>query len=192
MTGSVIGASGHHPQCYQPRNRGTIRPVIRQRNCGRSRKYPPRYRASNSGQLAANIRPVVSQRFSGLSAPLSDGQFGEPRRPLSAPATAVAKAPQCPQSVDAPLSPVNSGKPTGSIRPVTGVAGASLPHHQPQFRSRSGRLRSHQATLGSTVTPGLDGEHRGELHPRAGLHCVWEPGQRWHRSRGNYVRTGEV
>jgi hypothetical protein len=60
-------------------------------------------------------------------------------------------------SVDAPLSPGKSRQIAEStIRPVTGVAGAPLPHHQPQFRSRSGRLHPHQATRGSTVTPGLD------------------------------------
>jgi hypothetical protein len=95
----------------------------------------PRNRAAKSGQPAGDQ----------LSAPLSPSQ----KRP----------------SVRDPLTPryrtVNSGKPTGSIRPVIGVAGAPLPHHQPQFRSRSGRLHPHQATRGSTVTPGLDGEHRG-------------------------------
>jgi hypothetical protein len=32
------------------------------------------------------------------------------------------------------------------VRPVSDVAGAPLPHHRPQFRSRSSRLHPHQAT----------------------------------------------
>jgi hypothetical protein len=158
LSGSEIGASA--PSAELATKSDTIRPAIRQRNCGRSGKYPPRYRASNSGQLAASIRPVVSPAYSGqiaghhpprglaaffweVSAPKSGGEIGEPGETTIRPAIAVAKAPQCPQSVDAPLSPVNSGKPAATIRPVTGVTGAPLPHQRPQFRSHSGRLHPH-------------------------------------------------
>jgi hypothetical protein len=60
---SVIGAPA--PSAELTTKSGTIRPAIRQRNCGRSGKYPPRYRAPNSGQLAASIRPVVFPAYSG-------------------------------------------------------------------------------------------------------------------------------
>jgi hypothetical protein len=63
LPGSVIEASA--PSAELATKSGTIRPAIRQRNCGRSGKYPPRYRASNSGQLAASIRPVISPACSG-------------------------------------------------------------------------------------------------------------------------------
>jgi hypothetical protein len=103
-----------------------------------------------------------------VSAPKSGSQFGEPGESAIRPAIASEFG-------------------EADVRPATGVTGAPLPHHQQQFRSRSGRLHPHQATR----------EHRGELQPRAGrergLHCgeVW-PAMAPYRSRGNYVRSGEV
>jgi hypothetical protein len=127
MTGSVIGASA--PSAELTTKSGTIRPVTDGENCGRSGKYPPRYWASNSGQLAASIRPVVSPAYSGQIAghhpprglaansrresesirpvnairrrPLSGSEFGEPGETTIRPAIAVVKAPQCPY----PLTP---------------------------------------------------------------------------------------
>jgi hypothetical protein len=155
VTGSVIGASA--PSAELATKSGTIHPVTDGENCGRSRKYSPRYWASNSGQLAVSIRPVVSPAYSGqlhhpprglasnsrresirpvntmrrrpvigaaksgqlpgkpTSAPWSRSVFlgsirpeiGQPirgaRESTIRPAIAVAKAPQCPQSVDALL-----------------------------------------------------------------------------------------
>jgi hypothetical protein len=63
VTGSVTGASA--PSAELTTKSGTIRPVTDGENRGRSGKYSPRYRASNSGQLAASIRPVVSPAYSG-------------------------------------------------------------------------------------------------------------------------------
>jgi hypothetical protein len=129
---------------------GTIRPVVSQRIRGESESIrpvnantpAPRYRAVKSGQLAGNQHPPrgLAVFFWEVSAPKSGSEFGEPGETTIRPVIAVAKAPQCPQSVDAPLSPGKSRQIAEStIRPVTGVAGAPLPHQRPQFHSRSGR-----------------------------------------------------
>jgi hypothetical protein len=185
---------GHHP------------PRIRQRNCGRSGKYPPRYRASNSGQLAASIRPVNAMRrrpvigrirasgkpTSGVwqPAPKSGSEFGEPGRAIR-PAIAVAKAPQCPypltpryrrywRTVTAPGNP-HQASTTGGIATASGTAlrMGNLASTVPL----TGQLRPHQrsmANIGTAaftwlITPACDVDQ----HHR-------------HRSRGNYVRSGEV
>jgi hypothetical protein len=166
------------PRHIRDRLQGTIRPVVSQRIRGESESIRPvnamRRRPLSGSEIgAASGKPTSApwsrSVFWEVSAPKSGSEIGEPGESIIRPAIAVAKAPQCPQSVDAPLSPGKSRQIAEStIRPVTGVTGAPLPHHRPQFRSRSGRLHPHQATRGSTVAPGLDGEHRGELHPRAG------------------------
>jgi hypothetical protein len=126
------------PRHIRDRLQGTIRPVVSQRIRGESESIRP--------VNAMRRRPAIGQPIRGAR-----GEHYPPRyrRYESAPVSV---------SVDAPLPPVNSGKPAGSIRPVTDVAGAPLPHQRPQFRSHSGRLHPPQATR----------EHRGELQRRAG------------------------
>jgi len=172
---------------YPPRVRSELAPRYRRRDDGQRNRGIGTIRPVTGRRIRGSwrpvSRPVVSQRFSGLSAPLSGSeigaasgkptsapvvwrffwevsapksgsQFGEPGESIIRPAIAFAKAPQCAQSVDARYRRKKSRQIAEStIRPVTGVAGAPLPHHQPQFRSHSGRLHPHQATA-STVTPG--------------------------------------
>jgi hypothetical protein len=150
-------------------NRGTSEYPPRVRS-----ELAPRYRRRDDGQRnrgsyrETNIRPVVSQCFSGKYPPRNRAaKSGSQGRALSAPAIAVAKTPQCPQSVDAPLSPGKSRQIAEStIRFVSGVTGAPLPHQRPQFRSRSGRLHPHQATaralLRQTWTANTEGNSNRE------------------------------
>jgi hypothetical protein len=100
----------------------------------------------------ANVRPVVSQCFSGKYPPRNRAANSGSQWALSA-----------------PLSPVNSGKPTGTIRPATGVTGAPLPHQA---------TREHQGIASASGTALRTG--------------TWPATGTAHRSRGNYVRTSEA
>jgi hypothetical protein len=171
--------------------------VITQHNRGTS-EYPPRvrgeltprYRRRDDGQRIQGIGTIrrVGHEIGALSAPLSGSETADVAgsiRPVTGRRIRGARGERYPPcyrrcksapvsvSVYAPLSPGKSRQIAEStIRPVTDGAGAPLPHQRPQFRSRSGRLHPHQATA-STVTLGLEREHRGEFQPRAGLRCVW-------------------
>jgi hypothetical protein len=103
----------------------TIRPAIRQRNCGRSGKYPPRNQTANSGQLAASIRPVVSPAYSGQIAGhhpprgLAANSRRESIRPVNAmrrrPVIGAAKSGSQGRALSAPLSPLRK-RPSVRIR----------------------------------------------------------------------------
>jgi hypothetical protein len=115
---------------------------------------------------------VVSQCFSGKYPPRNrDGQFGEPGRALSAPLSPLQKRP----SVHNPLTPRYRQEKSrqiaeSTIRPVSGVTGAPLPHQRPQFRSRSGRLHPHQAIAGAPLRQAWNVNTEGNCNRERG--CV--------------------
>jgi hypothetical protein len=142
MTGSEFGASA--PSAELATKSGTIRPVTDGENRGRSGKYPPRYRTSNSGQLAASIRPVVSPAYSGQIARRHPPVVSQRIRGESEsirPVNAMRRRPLSGSKIGAA-----SGKPAsapwsrsvflGSIRPEIGQRnrGARGEHYPPRYR----------------------------------------------------------
>jgi len=194
MTGSVIGASA--PSAPLPGVEFGAAGGQYRAPWSRSvfRDYPPRYRAAKSGQLAGNRHPLRwSGGFSGKYPPRNRAaNSGSQGRALSAPLSPLQKRP----SVRNPLTPAIGGKNRGRLpRALSAPLLASLALRYRIISHNSARIRAVYIRTRQPRAPlhqGLEREHRGELHPRAGLHCVQEPGQRWHRSRGNYVRSGEV
>jgi hypothetical protein len=170
--------AGHHPpRGLAANSRREQEHPPRERNAS-----APRYRTAKSGQLAGNqrpprglavflgsIRPAIGQRIRGARGERYPPRY---RRCKSAPVSVS----------DAPLSAVKSRQIAEStIRPLP----ALLAHRYRISGHNSARVRAVYIRTRQPVSA-------RELHPRAGLHCVWEPGQRWHRSRGNYVRSGQV
>jgi hypothetical protein len=104
------------------------------------------------------------------------------REPTSAPLSPLQKRP----SVRNPLTPAIGGKNRGRLpRALSAPLLASLALRYRIISHNSARIRAVYIRTRQPRAPlhqGLEREHRGELHPRAGLRCVWEPGQHWHRT----------